>query len=330
MRRLTSTLALATVLALSSGVAAQTDAPTTGTNLYHVDLESGELTSLGTIGTGQTVVAFAIDTTGAFPLTGWGITDAGTVLTFNATLPGAVGSELALTGIPDGDWLVGIDQRPATGQLIGLSAWGTVYWIDPATGETWPIGDGIDPTIESELIGFDFNPTVDRIRVISDVDQNLRLHPDTGGVTVDGTLAYVPADSNAGVNPNAVAAAYTNSRPGATSTTLFVLDTGLDILAVQNPANSGTLTTIGPVGTDLSDFTGFDISGASGSAFAAVRDVSLARTTFWSINLGTGAGSMIGEVGGGAILTAMTVAPAPGTLALLAGLPFLSRRARAR
>ncbi|MCC6704744.1 MAG: DUF4394 domain-containing protein [Thermomicrobiales bacterium] len=278
MRRLTSTLALATVLALSSGVAAQTDAPTTGTNLYHVDLESGELTSLGIIGTGQTVVAFAIDTTGAFPLTGWGITDAGTVLTFNATLPGAVGSELALTGIPDGDWLVGIDQRPATGQLIGLSAWGTVYWIDPATGETWPIGDGIDPTIESELIGFDFNPTVDRIRVDVSTTQNLRLNPETGMVgtnpdtgqpTIDGNLAFAEGDASVGETPEVVGAGYTNSVADASETRLYVIDRATNSLAIQDPPNDGVLNTVAVLDAEITDFTGFDIH-PNGDAFLTV------------------------------------------------------------
>jgi len=278
MRRLTSTLALATALALSNGVAAQTDAPITGTNVYHVDLESGELTSLGIIGTGQTVVAFAIDTTGAFPLTAWGITDAGTVLTFSATLPGAVGSEMALTGIPDGDWLVGIDQRPATGQLIGLSAWGTVYWIDPATGETWPIGDGIDPTIESELIGFDFNPTVDRIRVDVSTTQNLRLNPETGMVgtnpdtgqpTIDGSLAYADADASFGETPKVVGAGYTNSVAEADGTTLYVIDAATNSLAIQDPPNDGVLNTVAPLDVDITGFTGFDIH-PNGAAFLTV------------------------------------------------------------
>lgn len=260
----------------------------------------------------------------------FGVTLNQSLITFDSATPGSILSGVPIMGLQPNETIHGIDIRPGTGQLHALGSFSRLYTINPATGHATQVGPAFASPLNGSSFGFDFNPTVDRIRVISDADQNLRLHPDTAGVTVDTPLAYVPTDPNAGVNPNAVAAAYTNSRPGATSTTLFVLDTGLDILAVQNPANSGMLTTIGPVGTDLSDFTGFDISGFSGNAFAAVRDVSLARTTFWNINLGTGAGSMIDEVGGGAILTAMTVAPAPGTLALLAGLPFLSRRARAR
>jgi hypothetical protein len=73
---------------------------------------------------------------------------------------------------------------------------------------------------------------VDRIRVVSDVDQNLRLNPDTGAVIVDTPLAYKSGDPNFGKNANVVHAAYTNSFKGATTTTLYVLDTGLDVLAI--------------------------------------------------------------------------------------------------
>ena len=278
MRRLTSAFALATALALSSGVVAQTDSPGTGTDIYQVNLESGELTQLGTIGTGQTVVAFAIDTTSPSPLTAWGITDAGTVLTFNATTPGAVGSEMPLTGIPEGDWLVGIDHRPATGQLLGLSASGTVYWIDPATGETWPIGDGIDPTIESEFVGFDFNPTVDRIRVDVSTTQNLRLNPETGMVgtnpdtgqpTIDGNLAFAETDTSVGIMPEVVAAGYTNSVADADETTLYVIDAATNVLAIQDPPNDGVLNTVGTLSASVTEYSGFDIH-PNGDAFLTI------------------------------------------------------------
>jgi hypothetical protein len=36
--------------------------------------------------------------------------------------------------------------------------------------------------IRADRIGFDFNPTVDKIRVTSDADDNLRLDPDPGSL----------------------------------------------------------------------------------------------------------------------------------------------------
>jgi hypothetical protein len=45
--------------------------------------------------------------------------------------------------------------------------------------------------------GFDFNPTVDRIRVVSNTGQNLRLHPVTGVVaSTDTPLTFAATDLN--------------------------------------------------------------------------------------------------------------------------------------
>lgn len=81
---------------------------------------------------------------------------------------------------------------------------------------------------------------MDRIRVVSDVDQNLRLDPITGVVAfVDGSLAYAAGDVNAGIDPNAVHSASINNFAGATTTRLYNVDTGLDVLTFQDPPNAG-------------------------------------------------------------------------------------------
>ena len=68
-------------------------------------------------------------------------------------------------------------------------------------------------SISGTAFGMDFNPVPDRIRLVSDTRQNLRIHPDLGTlVSADGAL-----------NPagNVVAVAYSNNFAGATSTTLY-------------------------------------------------------------------------------------------------------------
>ncbi len=143
------------------------------------------------------------------------------------------------------------------------------------------------------------------------------------------SLFYGAGDINEGMGPNVTASAYTNSVAGATSTQLYGLDTGLDILVTQ--ANSaGALGTVGSLGVDLNDTATFDISGFTGTAYATVQDNDLARSTFWTIDLSTGAATMIGEVGAGSLITAMTVVPAPSGVGLLlsAGLVGGARRRR--
>lgn len=258
----------------------------------------------------------------------FGVTQDNTLVRFNATTPGTIQAGVPIQGLQNNEVIRGIDFRPATGELYALGSFSRLYTINVSTGVATAVGGPFTPALNGSSFGFDFNPTIDRIRVISDADQSLALNPITGAVgAVNGSLNYAVGDVNFGVNPNAVGAAYTNNFAGATTTTLYVLDTNLDILATQN-VTTGVLTTVGAVGTDLNDMAGFDISGATGIAYAAVRDVARARTTFWTINLGTGAGGFIGEVGGGSILTAIAVIPTPGAAAVLGlgGLALARRR----
>lgn len=162
-----------------------------------------------------------------------------------------------ISGITAGQMIEGIDFRPLTGQLYALGydrnlQLAQLYTIDPATAMATPVTPSpislvLGPVgVERLEITFDFNPTVDRIRVMSNRDFNYRLHPVTGAVVfTDLNLQYAVADMNAGMNPNIVTGAYTNSYVGSTSTTLYDIDATLRILAKQDPPNNGTLNTIG-------------------------------------------------------------------------------------
>ena len=46
--------------------------------------------------------------------------------------------------------------------------------VDPARGAAIAVGAPFTPGTDGTAFGFDFNPTVDRIRVVSDTGQNLR------------------------------------------------------------------------------------------------------------------------------------------------------------
>src|SRR4029450_13988475 len=89
--------------------------------------------------------------------------------------------------------------------------------------------------------------------VVSNTGQTLRLPPEPGAVAgVDTPLSYAPGDTNAGRQPTAVGAAYTNPDTNpATGTTLFVIDAGLDLGAVQDPPNAGVLNTFATFDADV-------------------------------------------------------------------------------
>jgi uncharacterized surface protein with fasciclin (FAS1) repeats len=249
------------------------DAPAAdGTALYSVDLGTGASEQIGSLGQQLVGVAIAPDLGNVY-----GLTDQGELTTFAIDDP-STATTTVITGLGSDAPLIGIDVRPATGDLVGLSSGGVVYTIDPDSATATAVGTGIDPTIEAAALGFDFNPTVDRIRVGVATGQNLRLNPDTGAVgtnpdsgapTIDGTLAFADGDDNAGTDPYVVGAAYTNSVAGATRTRLYVVDAATGTLAIQDPPNDGVLNTVGPLGVELTDAASFDIA-ANGETLLAV------------------------------------------------------------
>ena len=219
--------------------------------------------------------------------------------------PCSITMEQKITGLQNGEDILGIDFRPATGQLYGLGSSSRLYVIDPATAVATAVGAAPFATaLEGSSFGFDFNPTVDRIRIVSNTGQNLRAHPDTGAVVaIDGRLAYAQTDSNAGRKPGVAAAAYTNpDNDPATGTTLYDIDAALDVLATQSPPNAGTLNTVGSLGVNTNDLAGFDIT-ASGQAYAALKANGGAKgprcgnSQLASIDLSTGTAMSLGYIG---------------------------------
>ena len=217
----------------------------------------------------------------------YGVTQDNRLVTFQSDNVTNVEPSHAITGLPGGEKIVGLDVRPLDGQLYALGATSRLYVINPRTGAARQVGaTPFIPALAGTSFGFDFNPTVDRIRVTSDAEQNLRLNPDNGTVAgVDTNLAYAPGDPGAGTTPNVAASAYTNSFDGATSTTLFDIDNARHALVIQNPPNDGTLTTVGALGTD-NNAVAFDIG--DGNVGYAVLNGEQNRQNLFRIDLSNG------------------------------------------
>lgn len=258
----------------------------------------------------------------------YGVTTTQTLVRFDSSSPGTIISGAAISGMQANEVVRSIDFRPATGQLFALGSFSNLYTINITTGVATSIaGAPFTPALNGSAFGFDFNPTIDRIRVVSDANQNLVLNPNTGLVQLAATDLFYPAgDPNAGVDPNVVGSAYDNNFVGATTSQLYGIDTGLDIL-VKQANNTGVLTTVGPLGANITNLVGFDIS-PTGAAFAATLEANQSFSMLWSINLVTGAASPIGQIGGGTMISAIAVIPAPGTLAPLAVLGLAASRRR--
>lgn len=240
-----------------------------------------------------------------------GIDTSNRLVSFDSATPGKVKAR-AITGLPAGETLTGLDRRPATGTLMAVSTASRLYNVSARTGAATPVGMGpFAPLVSGDAVGFDFNPTVDRIRLTTSNGQNLRLHPDTGAVAfTDGALKYNAGDSGERIPSFIGGSAYTNSVQGATATQLFNLDSRRDTLVLQMPPNDGGLKTIGALGRSFTNPIGFDISGTTNTAYAALRSPGASFTTFGRIDLATGKFRAVGRVGSKAkprVLKALTV-----------------------
>lgn len=203
----------------------------------------------------------------------------------------------------DGDRrLVGFDYRVQNGKLYGVGNSGGIYTIRPLLGKATKVSQLTVP-LDGTSFGVDFNPAADRLRIISDTGQNLRHDVNPGGVTtVDGTLTYPATTTTPAVTAEGVtAAAYTNNDLDlVTSTTLFDIDTMLDQVVIQSPANSGQLAATGKLNVDAGSEAGFDIysrlddggTTTSVSAFATLQVGGKYR--FYAVKLLNGAATNLG------------------------------------
>ena len=234
------------------------------------------------------------------------------ILRWDSANPGNIQYGAFVSGLQPSETILGIDFRPATGQMYALGSTSRLYTLDPNSGVATAVAPPFGPpNLSGFSFGFDFNPVIDRIRVVSETNQNLVLNPITGTIqAVAPNVAYGAGDPNFGVDPNVVDSAYTSNFAVATATTLYGIYTGLDVLVTQVAA-TGVLSTVGPLGLNVSAAGGFDISGTTGLAYAALQPAGSSQSSLYSINLATGAAVPIGPIDGGVVITALTVAPAP-------------------
>ena len=242
-------------------------------NLYQINTTGGVAVNLGKLNV--PLIGLAIPTA---PVA-YAIDNANNLHIFNFNNVGTTVSK-AITGMQAGENILGIDMRPATGQLYALGSTSRMYTINMSSGAATVVGTAPFATVlAGSNFGFDFNPTVDRVRVVSDMGQNLRLNPN------DGTIAAVDLALNPGT-PRVSAAAYTNNFAGATTTVLFDIDATTDKLYSQVPPNNGTLVETGNLGINIEANNGFDITGISGKAYGLFTVGGVNK--IYSINLTSG------------------------------------------
>ena len=315
-------------LTIATGTAA---AP--GTQLYTLDFITGAgmtlVGAIGPVGTLVTDIAFAIDRTVPATVTGQlAYALAGTtLLTFDTALPGTIRTSTGVTGLAPGQTLVGLDVRPATNTLyaLGFNPMAqdyTLYTLNSLTGALTAVNTApIALALGTGKIGFDFNPTVDRIRVVSTNRANFRLNPVNGTVVApDGLLTYAPGDANAARTPSIAAAAYTNSFGGSTATELFDYDQNANVLALQSPPNDGTLVTRGGSGLTVNtaapnlDLDIFSASAGNNAAYLVATSGTSNNSILYTVNLANGTATAVGPVGNGIAVSNIAMAGPAGVV----------------
>ena len=271
-----------------------------------------------------------------------GLDNNNNIIQFSSNTPNA-GIALPVSNLEAGENLVGIDFRSGSGELYAVGTLNNVYTFDPFTLDATLVGNfadeiNDDPAGPGALSGnsfaFDFNPALAGAngeprgtfaRIISDTDSNRVINGITGeylgGAKTD--VFFNAGDANEGATPNILGIAYTNSTFAPSSTLQYGIDSTLGALAtVAN--NAGTLDTVGDLNVDFNGDVGFDISGVTNTAYAALS-LDGAASSLYTIDLGTGAASLVpgGTIGfAGSNIRSLTVigaaVPEPSSLSLLA------------
>ncbi len=230
-----------------------------------------------------------------------GLTQDQKLVSFTETKPWKTRHLGAISGLVTDASVVGIDYRPATGDLYALGDKGGVYTIGKGAKAT--LKSRVNVPLEGTTFGVDFNPVVDRLRIVSDTGQNLRDNVDADNDTLtDGRLTSpgpppVPFLGTAG-------AAYTNNDADPdTGTTLYDLDAMADQIVIQSPANAGLVVPTGKLKVDAGPAAGFDIYSTVRKGTTVRIDAFAALTVdgsdrLYEISLFNGRARSLGPIGG--------------------------------
>ena len=162
-----------------------------------------------------------------------GLTSNNELVSFESGKPNQSTSLVPITGLMTGESVIGIDFRPSDlgtngvsdiGKLYGVTSASRLYVINPVTGVVSnPVM--LSVALNGTSFGVGFNPVVDRLRIHSNTNQNLRINVETGATIVDAPLAYSAGDVNFGKNADVTATGYTNNDANrATGTELYAID----------------------------------------------------------------------------------------------------------
>jgi hypothetical protein len=236
-----------------------------------------------------------------------GLAGGGTTLVgFGTNRPDRAWTGAPLSGLVQDTRLVGIDFRVQDGKLYGVGDQGGIYVLDVKKSRAYLQERPRVALDGSDSYDIDFNPAADALRILTAKGANLRVPFATPSATVVDTPLTRPAPApTPGTVPatGVTGGAYTNNDLDAsTATTLFVIDTERDQVAVQSPANAGTTAPTGSLGVDATGDVGFDVrSELKRGKTVSVQGYAVVGGVLYDVDLLTGAAYKQGRIGGGQV-----------------------------
>lgn len=173
-----------------------------------------------------------------------------------------------------GEVIQDIDYRNSEGVLYALttlSGKGYIIRIDPSSGVILRVSTLVTEGTTTQIAlsdtttsyTIDFNPVVDRLRVIGSNGSNLRVDVSTGDTLTD---------TNIQSGNTITGAAYEDSFSSAgRGTQLFTLDSSMDRVNLQSPPNDGTQSNLKSLlgnTTDVESINGYDINPGNNTGLA--------------------------------------------------------------
>jgi hypothetical protein len=239
---------------------------------------------------------------------------------YSTTNPETVLSTTTISGL-GGASILAIDFRPSTGGLYGLGSDDRVYLINLMTGAATAIPalfttanrlPPVDATttripvsVDGTQFGFDFNPMADRLRIVSNTGQSLRINVMTGFTLIDGSINPQPA--------TITGVAYDkNDNDPATATELYAIDVLSLKLFEIDPPNNGTLVEEGPINLKLVGEGGFDIAPRNSNV---ITDIGLGlyevnkKSTLFRIDVETGETKILAKYNKTLNYTGLAISP---------------------
>ncbi len=218
---------------------------------------------------------------------------------------GTIATSSGITGLDANTVVRGIDFRPATGELYalgivdnGATQTGRLYQLNTANAVAVPVGPAFSSNLSNaDHWEIDFNPTVDRVRVVNNLNDNLRLNPNDGSLVATdttltgGTVRGIAYDRN----------------EGASLSTLFAYQFTTDRLATiggiqWQPFTQWRDINVFPNPSGIFAFgpNPFDIG--SGSTTGSWPQRTWWHSSLVSMNLSTGAATSLGAIGNGTLV----------------------------